>query len=92
MTKSFCRTGKYGTYWYSNGKLHRENGPAIENIDGTKRWFLNGYLHREDGPAVERPNRHKVWYLNGSCITIGDRPENWDELVLLAQVEQVMND
>ena len=28
--------------WYSNDKLHRENGPAIENVNGYKEWWLNG--------------------------------------------------
>ena len=28
--------------WYLDGKLHREDGPAIENIDGTKEWYING--------------------------------------------------
>lgn len=51
--------------WYLNGKLHREDGPAIERFDGHKYWYMNGELHREDGPAVERSNGHKYWYLNG---------------------------
>lgn len=36
----------------SDGKLHRDDGPAIEHINGTKEWYINGELHREDGPAV----------------------------------------
>ena len=32
--------------WYLNGKMHREDGPAIEYADGTKYWFLNGVIHR----------------------------------------------
>ena len=28
--------------WYLNGKLHREDGPAIECVDGLKCWYLNG--------------------------------------------------
>ena len=28
--------------WYLNGKLHREDGPAIECADGNKFWYLNG--------------------------------------------------
>ena len=26
--------------YYLNGKLHREDGPAIEYANGTKRWYL----------------------------------------------------
>ena len=50
--------------WYLNGKLHREDGPAIECVNGTKEWYLNGKLHREDGPAVEYSNGTKLWWLN----------------------------
>ena len=33
----------FGTkYWYLNGLLHREDGPAAEYWNGTKRWRLNG--------------------------------------------------
>jgi hypothetical protein len=45
--------------WYLNGKLHRNNGPAIEFADGTKFWYLNDKQvteaeHAEQtNPAVE---------------------------------------
>ena len=48
-----------------NGKLHREDGPAIEYASGTKCWYLNGLNHRENGPAVEYPNGTKYWLING---------------------------
>ena len=51
--------------WYLNGKLHREDGPAVEYTNGDNYWYLNGKLHREDGPAVEYINGYKEWYLNG---------------------------
>jgi hypothetical protein len=51
--------------WWLNGKLHREDGPAIDRSNGTKSWWLNGKLHREDGPAVEYASGSKCWYLNG---------------------------
>ena len=52
-------------YWYLNGKLHREDGPAIEHSSGDKYWYLNDELHREDGPAIEYASGTKFWYLNG---------------------------
>ena len=52
-------------YWFINGKLHREDGPAVEHVDGTKKWCLNNKLHRKDGPAIEYANGTKRWYLNG---------------------------
>jgi hypothetical protein len=56
-------------YWLLNGKLHREDGPAIEYSNGDKCWYLNGQLHREDGPAVEYSDGSKDWYLNGEQLT-----------------------
>ena len=55
--------------WYLSGKLHREDGPAIEWPNGAKEWFLNGKRHREDGPAVERANGTKYWYLDDDLLT-----------------------
>ena len=52
------------TKWYKNGKLHREEGPAIEWADGPKEWYKNGQRHREDGPAIEYCNG-KEWWVNG---------------------------
>lgn len=47
------------------GRLHREDGPALEYFNGTKYWYKNGKRHREDGPAVEHYNGYKEWYING---------------------------
>jgi len=49
----------------SNGLFHREDGPAIEYVNGTKQWWVNGNLHREDGPAIEGADGTKEWFLNG---------------------------
>ena len=56
-------------YWYFNGELHREDGPAFEESDGSKEWYLNGKLHREDGPACEYSDGSKEWFLNGKGLT-----------------------
>ena len=53
------------TEWFLNGKYHREDGPAIENADGSEFWYINGKCHREDGPAVEYSDGIKYWYKNG---------------------------
>jgi hypothetical protein len=49
---------------YLNGKLHREDGPAVEWSNGSKEWYLNGKIHKEDGPAIEASNGFKYYYLN----------------------------
>jgi hypothetical protein len=35
-------------FWYKNGELHREDGPAVEYYDGTKKWYLNGFNYTEE--------------------------------------------
>ena len=56
---------KYGNKrWYdSDGKWHREDGPAIEYADGDKWWLKHGDWHREDGPAIDCTNGYKFYYL-----------------------------
>ena len=29
-------------WWLENGKLHREDGPAVEFFSGEKAWWING--------------------------------------------------
>jgi hypothetical protein len=50
--------------YYLNDEFHREDGPAIEYIDGYKWYYLNNQLHREDGPAIEWGNGFKSYYLD----------------------------
>ena len=47
-----------------NGDLHRIDGPAIEDANGTKSWWVNGKRHRIGGPAAEWANGDKQWYVN----------------------------
>ena len=54
--------------WYLNGKLHREDGPAIEYTNGDKCWYLNGKRHRKDGPAIEYANGETRYWINGNHI------------------------
>ena len=56
-------------FWYLNGELHREDGPAMESLGGDKEWYIEGVLHREDGPAVEYANGYKEWWINGGELT-----------------------
>jgi|SRR5690606_3917925 len=59
----------YGTkFWYKNGKLHRDDGPAIEYASGTKSWYNNEYLHRTDGPAIEGADGHKQYWYNNKYL------------------------
>jgi hypothetical protein len=62
-----CEIDEDGNKFWRNeaGEWHREDGPAIEWVDGAKTWCRNGKCHREDGPAVEGISGHKEWYING---------------------------
>ena len=48
--------------WRSEGKRHRENGPACEYANGTRKWYDKGKSARIDGPAVEWDNGDTEWY------------------------------
>ena len=58
----------YGRYILANnnGKLHREDGPAAIESNGTQCWYRDGVLHREDGPAFIYPDGRGSWYRNGA--------------------------
>ena len=85
LLKPILKTNILGDkHWFLNGKLHREDGPAVEYVDGYKSWYLNGKFHREDGPAVEYENGDKQWFLNGLChredgpaIEFADGTKEW---------------
>jgi hypothetical protein len=47
-----------------SGDFHKEDGPTLEYISGTKLWWINGKRHREDGPAIEYISGNKRWYIN----------------------------
>ena len=43
-------------YWWLNGALHREDGPAVEYADGDKFWYLNGKsMTEEEHKAAMNP-------------------------------------
>jgi hypothetical protein len=73
--------------WVVNGKLHREDGPAVEWANGDTEWWQHGIRHRTDGPAMEWENGHKEWYLH-DCVFSFDK---WlDQNQTLTDEEKVM--
>jgi len=77
-----CENGD--KFWYKEGKLHREDGPAVEFPNREKSWYIKGKLHRIDGPAVEYPNGTKFWYKEGKrhredgpAIECSDGTKEW---------------
>ena len=51
-------------YYNSEGKIHRDNDPAIIS-PSCKEWLQNGSYHRLDGPAIENIDGYKEYYING---------------------------
>lgn len=52
--------------WFDeNGRLHREDGPAIITKNGYQAWYKEGKYHRDGGPAVITKNGSKKWIKNG---------------------------
>ena len=56
-------------YFNSAGELHRDDGPAVEDANGSKFWCQNGRLHRTDGPAIEWAHGINEWWINGVILT-----------------------
>lgn len=60
------RKDSTGTKWYyKDGLLHREDGPAVLYADGSESWFMNGVLHRTGGPARDWVSGNEEWYQHG---------------------------
>jgi hypothetical protein len=64
---SVRRVTKSGAVHWLNegGQLHREDGPAAIERDGSMWWYQSRVLHREGGPAIMQPNGLMYWYRDG---------------------------
>lgn len=71
-----------------NGDLHRTDGPAYEESNGTKKWFINNELHRTDGPAVEwafgrgadgAVGSGEEWHVDGYCHRVDGPAIIWSD-------------
>lgn len=65
------RKGKHHIAYYRNGKIHRENGPAVifrsKQYNGLcKEWWKDGVYHRDDGPALIYGSSYKEWMQNNN--------------------------
>jgi hypothetical protein len=55
-------------FYLKDGLLHRNDGPALIQINGKTCWYKNGDLHRFDGPALISPIFGiREYYINGKC-------------------------
>ena len=61
--------------WFKDGKVHRENGPAIIWRDGEQDWYKDGKRHRDgDLPAVVTESGILHYYKYGKLHRDGDLP------------------
>jgi len=61
-----------GRSWHdSENKLHRLDGPAVENADGSRAWMIHGQTHRLDGPAIENADGTCAWMVSGKYHRVG---------------------
>ena len=76
--------------WAVGGKLHRIDGPAHIDADGTKMWYERNQRHRIGGPAVTYAAGSKLWFehnqlhrIDGPAVTYANGTKMWyirDEL------------
>jgi len=48
--------------------LHREDGPAIEYVNGDRAYYQHNLLHRLDGPAFHHISGYGAWYYQGQRL------------------------
>ena len=79
---------EYGEkFWYdSNGKFHRDDGPAVIYADGDKAWYQHGVRHRADDPAIIGADGTEYWYLNHTQLTF----DEWIDKVNMSDEDKVM--
>lgn len=73
--------------WFNlEGKLDREDGPAVEVLKGYKAWYKDGYFYRDnDLPVIEDGYGGKQWRnadsklhrLTGPALISGGLEEYW---------------
>jgi len=73
MILSVCILDKYGSkHWYKDDLLHREDGPAVELPDGTKKWWYKDiFVGEGDAPDPALWARLTSVELNGGPLLNG---------------------
>lgn len=55
-------------FYFSNKKLHNEDGPAVILKDGTYEYWNNGKRHNIDGPAIYNNNTKLYIYIKNGKV------------------------
>lgn len=58
--------------WLLDGRLHRDDGPALEWFNGTCEWWWHGNRHRVGGPVVMWPTGTMQWWISGVQVSHAD--------------------
>jgi hypothetical protein len=74
--------------WVKDGKLHREDGPAIVWKDGSVEWWHKGERHREDGPAYIGSKGIKIYYL---FRLVYSKEEWWETISDESKMKAIFN-
>jgi hypothetical protein len=70
---------EYNTTWRNlEGQLHREDGPAVEDVDRYKAYYINDKLHRVDGPAIEYADGYKAYLIDGKLHREDGPAREWE--------------
>lgn len=64
-------------FYLLNGLPHRDDGPAIEHLNGTKTYHKHGKFHRLDGPAVIYADGRQSYYIEGIKY---DEDKFWEQV------------
>jgi hypothetical protein len=57
--------GERKEYRDAEGRLHREDGPALVHKNGSVKWYRHGRRHRLGAPACVYVNGTRKWYEDG---------------------------
>ena len=72
-------------------QLHRLDGPAVLDPNGTVQWRQFGHLHRLDGPAyVNAVTGDQHWFLQGVEYTQPDHAHQVEQLALIDEMSYVV--
>lgn len=61
--------------WLKNGKLHREDGPAIEYLNGGKRWYIDGKFIPQKIDISMKDNKFFLIKEDSGCLIIKNKED-----------------
>lgn len=65
-------------YWHE-GRIHRDDAPAVLWADGSEEWFRRGRRHRDVGPACSWSDETRLWFVEGKLHREGGPALEWSD-------------